>query len=212
MGSSATSEHMKEDSLRPEIQQSRKSDYPIHPLLLNRWSPRSMTGESLSDAELFSLFEAARWAPSSYNAQPWRFLYAKRETSYWNQFFNLLVEFNQKWCLKAAVLGIILARKTFEKTNKPSATHALDTGAAWQNLCLEGTHRGLVVHGMEGFNYAEAQHLVPKDFEVLAMFAVGKRAPKENLPPELQQKEMPSQRKKISEFIFEGEMKKSSTP
>lgn len=194
------------DSLSPEIQQVRKPDFPIHPLILNRWSPRSMTGEPLSDAELMPLFEAARWAPSSYNAQPWRFLYVKRETKYWDRLFNLLVDANKQWCTKAAVLGLIFSRTTFERNNKPSPTHSLDTGAAWENLCLEGTSRGFVVHGMEGFDYEKARALVPKDHEVLAMFAVGKKAPKSSLPPDLQQKEVPAPRKKISEFAFEGKI------
>jgi nitroreductase len=200
------------EMLSDEIKQNRHPDYPIHPLILNRWSPRAMTGELLSDEELFPLFEAARWAPSSYNAQPWHFLYAKRETPYWDKFFDLLVDFNKSWCNKAAVLGISCARKNFEKTNKPSITHAFDTGAAWQNLCLEGTSRGLVVHGMEGFDYKKAKTFVPDEFEVLAMFAIGKRGDKQLLPKELQAKETPSQRKKMKEFAFEGEMKKSSTP
>lgn len=192
------------DSLSPEIRQTRKSDYPIHPLILNRWSPRAMTGESLSDEELFPLFEAARWAPSSYNAQPWRILYVKRDTPNWDRLFSLLVPFNQEWCSKAAVLGLIFSRMTFESNNKPSHTHAFDTGAAWQNICLEGTSRGLVVHGMEGFDYEKAKHLIPEGHEVHAMFAIGKRASKSTLSENLQKKETPSQRKKISEFAFEG--------
>ena len=203
---------MKKDQLVQEIEQNRKTDYPIQPLILNRWSPRSMTGEPLSDEELFPLFEAARWAPSSYNNQPWRFLYVKRDTVHWDIFFHLLVDFNKQWCAKAAVLGIILAKKTFEHNNKPSITHAFDTGAAWENMCLEGTCRGLVVHGMQGFDYAQAQARVTTDFEVLAMFAIGKRAARNALSNELQAKEIPTSRKKISEFAFELEMKKSSTP
>lgn len=203
---------MKEKFSDKAVEEHRKPDYPIHPLLLNRWSPRSMTKESLTEEELLPLFEAARWAPSSYNAQPWRFIYARRGTTHWDRFFHLLVDFNKQWCANAAVLGIIAARKTFEKTNKPSITHGLDTGAAWQNLCLEGTSRGLAVHGMEGFDYKGAQLFVLPECEVLAMFAVGKRAPKENLPPALQEKEVPSNRKKLEEFVFVGEMKKSSTP
>ncbi len=184
----------------------RKSDYPIHPLILNRWSPRAMSGEPISETELMSLFEAARWAPSSYNNQPWRFLYAKRETPHWEKFFNLLIDFNKHWCDKAAVLGVIASEKIFEKTKKPSPTHSLDAGAAWENLALEGNSRNLVVHGMEGFDYEKARKIlkVPEEFEVLAMFAVGKRAPKENLTPDLQKKEVPSTRKKVSEIAFEG--------
>ncbi|MBI5272548.1 MAG: nitroreductase family protein [Chlamydiia bacterium] len=193
-------------NLSPEIQETRKPDYPIHPLILNRWSPRSMTGEPLADEELLPLFEAARWAPSSYNAQPWRFLYAKRNTPYWDRFFSLLVDFNKEWCAKAAVLGLVFARKTFEINNKPSVTHAFDTGAAWENLCLEGTSRGLVVHGMEGFDYQKAKELIPLDHEVLAMYAIGKKAPKNSLSVELQKKETPSSRKRLSQFVFEGKI------
>lgn len=187
----------------------RKSDYPIHPLILNRWSPRAMSGEKISHEELMSLFEAARWAPSSYNNQPWRFLYANRETAHWPKFFDLLIDFNKNWCIHAAVLGVILSEKIFEKTKKISITHSLDTGAAWENLALEGNSRNLVVHGMQGFDYEKAKKTlhVPDEFEVLAMFAVGKKAPKETLPEELQKKETPSSRKKVSEIAFEGAFK-----
>lgn len=195
------------ESLSSEIQQIRKPDHPIHPLILNRWSPRAMTGEPLSDAELFPLFEAARWAPSSYNAQPWRILYVKRDTPHWDRLFQLLIDFNKQWCSKAAVLGLFFSRTTFETNNKSSHTHSFDAGAAWENLCLEGTSRGLVVHGMEGFDYEKAKLLIPNGYEVHAMFAIGKKASKSSLPAELQQREAPSIRKKISEFAFEGSVK-----
>ncbi len=184
----------------------RKADHPIHPLILNRWSPRAMSGEKISEEELMSLFEAARWAPSSYNNQPWRFLYAKRETPHWEKFFNLLVDFNKSWSDKAAVLGVIVSENIFEKTKKPSVTHSLDAGAAWENLALEGHHRKLVVHGMQGFDYQKAKNdlKVPDEFDVLAMFAIGKPAPKESLPAELQKRETPSTRKKVAEIAFEG--------
>lgn len=194
------------DDLSSEIKQARKPDYPIHPLILNRWSPRAMSGEPLSDNELMPLFEAARWAPSSYNGQPWRILYVKRETQYWDRLFNLLIDFNKQWCAKAAVLGLIFSRTTFERNNKPSHTHVFDTGAAWENLCLEGTSRGLVVHGMEGFDYEKARLLIPSGHEVHAMCAIGKKAPKSSLTQELQEREVPSPRKKISEFAFEGKI------
>ncbi len=197
------------EHMDPEIKLHRKSDHPIHPLILNRWSARSMTGESLTDGEILSLFEAARWAPSSYNNQPWRFLYAKRETHHWPKFFDLLIDFNKQWCEKAALLGLIVSHKTFEKNNKQSPTHSLDAGSAWENLGLEGTGRGFVVHGMEGFDYAKARQVlkVPDSYEVLAMFAVGKKAPKESLPPELEKREIPGPRKKVEEFAFEGEFR-----
>lgn len=165
-----------------------------------------MSGESVTDEELMPLFEAARWAPSSYNHQPWRFIYGKRDTPHFEKFMDLLVEFNQSWCEKAAVLGLIISMKVFEKNRKPAITHSFDSGAAWENLALEGTSRGLVVHGMQGFDYekARANFEVPEEFEVQAMFAIGKHAPKETLPEELQKKESPSSRKPVAEIAFEG--------
>lgn len=172
-------------------------------MILHRWSRRAMSGEGINNEELMALFEAARWAPSSYNNQPWRFLYVKRETPQWKTLFDLLVDFNKGWCANAAVLALIYSCLTFEKTGKPSITHAFDTGAAWENICLEGTSRGLVVHGMQGFDYGKAKALIPKGHEVQAMFAVGKKGKAETLSPDLQTREVPSQRKKVSEFAFE---------
>ncbi|MES2344971.1 MAG: nitroreductase family protein [Chlamydiota bacterium] len=192
--------------LDPEIEQNRKPDYPINPLILNRWSPRSMTGEELSDEEIMPLFEAARFAPSSYNGQPWRFLYAKRNTPEWPLFFNLMVEFNQSWAKNASLLLLIISAKNFEHNNKPSQTHSFDTGAAWMSLALEASSRGLIAHGMEGFDYDLARKSlnVPDNYQVEAMAAIGKRALKETLPEDLQKKELPSPRKPTKEFIRMG--------
>jgi nitroreductase len=187
----------------------KTSDYPIHPLILKRWSPRAMTGEPIEDSLLYSLFEAARWAPSCYNEQPWRFLYAKTGSEWFPLFVDLLVEFNRAWAPKAAVLGVMIGKKTFEKNGKFSITHQFDTGAAWENFALEGCSRGLVVHGMGGFDYDKAKKNleIPDDYQVLAMFAVGRPAPKETLPPDLQAREAPSPRKKIEEFVMEGKFR-----
>ncbi|MEK7529713.1 MAG: nitroreductase family protein, partial [Patescibacteria group bacterium] len=166
---------------------------------------RAMSGEPITNDELMSLFEAARWAPSSYNAQPWRFIYALRDAPAWQTFFDLLVEFNQSWAKDASALVVIVARKTFEHNSQPSVTHAFDAGAAWENLALEASARNLVAHGMGGFDYAAAAATlnVPDDFEVLAMVAIGKPGAKENLPSELQEREEPSDRKPLSEIVME---------
>ncbi|HEX4840030.1 MAG TPA: nitroreductase family protein [Rhabdochlamydiaceae bacterium] len=189
-----------------ELKKLRTSDYPINPLILNRWSPRSMTGEGMTDEELFPLFEAARWAPSSYNNQPWIFIYAHRDTPQWKPLFDLMIEFNQSWTKNAAVLLVIVSKKTFYHNGKPSHTHSLDTGSAWMALALEGASRGYVVHGMEGFDYDKAQKSlqIPDDYQVEAMAAIGKQAPKEKLPPELQKREAPSPRRPIQQFIMNG--------
>ena len=191
---------------KPENESARKSNYPINPLILNRWSPRSMTGEALNDDDIMSLFEAARWAPSSYNNQPWRFIYAKRNTEHWDRFFNLLAEGNKNWTKNAALLVVVISRKNFEFNEKPAITHQFDAGSAWENLALEASSRGIVAHGMQGFDYEKAcvNLGVPHDFEVMAMIAIGKKGPIEILPPEVQEKEKLTDRKPLKEIIMEG--------
>ncbi|HZA07551.1 MAG TPA: nitroreductase family protein [Nitrososphaeraceae archaeon] len=188
----------------------RQSQYKINLLILNRWSPRSMTGEELDEDTIMSLFEAARWAPSSYNNQPWRFIYAKRNTLHWDKLFNLLAEPNKVWAKNAAVLVVVIARKNFEHNEKYSITHQFDAGAAWENLALEATSRGLAVHGMQGFDYERARTglEIPDNFDVMAMIAIGKKGPKEHLPLQLQEREHPTNRKPLAEIIMEGQFKK----
>lgn len=185
---------------------NRTPEHPIQPLILNRWSPRALSGEPVTDEELMSLFEAARWAPSSYNNQPWRFVYAKRETQHWQTFFSLMGEFNQGWAGKAAALVVILSKKTFDYNDQPSVTHRFDTGAAWENLALEASARGLVAHGMEGFDYEKARVDlgVPDLYDIEAMIAIGKPGNKEDLSPELQERESPSDRRPLHEIVMEG--------
>jgi nitroreductase len=190
--------------------QTRQSTYEINPLILNRWSPRSMTGEELDEDTMMSLFEAARWAPSSYNNQPWRFIYAKRNTRYWNILFNLLAEPNKAWTKNAALLVVVVSRKNFEHSEKYSITHQYDSGSAWQNLALEASSRGLVAHGMQGFDYEKSRVdlEIPDNFDVMSMVAIGKKGAKENLPSELQNKEFPNNRKPLNEIVMEGTFRK----
>lgn len=188
----------------------RKAEHPINAMILNRVSYRAMSKEEVvSYEEFFSLLEAARWAPSSYNNQPWRFIYAKRGTKYFEDFLNVLVKFNQSWCVNASFLIIVASYSKFDYNGKPSITHHFDTGAAWENFALEGTSRGLVVHGMEGFDYAKAKQItgLPDDYDVEAMLAVGKKGKIDVLPKDLQEKEVISQRKPLSEISFEGKFK-----
>lgn len=193
-----------------EVEKVRHNDYSISPLIINRWSPRAMTGEEMSEEELLPLFEAARWAPSSYNNQPWRFLYAKKNTAAWPLFFELLIDYNKGWVKNAAVIIAAISAKNFEHNNKPSRTHSFDTGAAWMALALEGDARGYVVHGMEGFDYERAKKdlNIPDEYQVEAMIAVGKRAPAQTLPEDMQKRESPSTRKTIGEIAIEGKFKK----
>lgn len=191
----------------PEVQASRKPNYDIAPLLLGRWSPRSMTGESLSDEELYPLFEAARWAPSSFNGQLWRFIVARRQNpGDFAKFLDLLVPGNRAWAHNAAALVLVASRTRFEYNDRPSITHAFDAGAAWENLAIEASRRELVAHGMQGFDYAraKAELSIPDDFEVHAMIAIGRRAPAENLPEKYRAAERPNSRRPLHEIVFEG--------
>ncbi len=194
----------------PEIQKARKAADGIHPDIINRWSPRSFSGQEISDKELFLLFEAARWAPSSFNNQPWRFIYAKKNSKHWNLLFDLLVDFNKQWCANASVLVVIVSRKTFEHNDKPSPTHQFDTGSAWENLAIQAISSGFATHAMQGFDYDKAKKdlEVPDEYEVVAMIAIGKKGEKEKLSAELQQREVPSDRKPLDEIIMEGKFRK----
>ena len=190
----------------PKGHAQRTPDYPIEPIFLDRWSPRAMSGEPLDEAELMRLFEAARWAPSTYNEQEWRFLYARRDTPHWPAFFALLMEANQVWCAKAAVLMVVLSHKVFTRDGKPNPVHTFDAGASFENLALQGATMGLVVHGMAGFDRGKARATlgVPEDYDVEAMVAVGHPGDPAQLPSALQARETPSGRKPVREFIGEG--------
>jgi nitroreductase len=165
-----------------------------------------MTGEEMDDDTIMSLFEAARWAPSSYNNQPWRFIYAKRNTPSWNKLFDLVAEPNKVWAKNAALIVVVVSNKYFDINGKYSITHQYDAGAAWENLALEASTRELVAHGMQGFDYERARTDlgIPDSFDVMAMIAIGKRGPKENLPKNLQEKEVPNGRKPLREIVMEG--------
>jgi nitroreductase len=191
---------------KEEMLQYRTPQFSVGPLFINRWSPRAMSGGKIDHDMMMSLFEAARWAPSSYNNQPWRFIYARRDSEHWERLFGLLVDQNKAWAKNAAVLAVVISKKTFDFNGKPSRTHSYDAGAAWQNLALQGTAMGLVVHGMQGFDYDRAREelAVPDDYEVEAMFAAGKPGKKEDLPEAMQEQEFPSSRKSLDEIVHAG--------
>ena len=165
-----------------------------------------MSGESIEEAELLQLFEAARWAPSSANTQPWRILYARRDTAHWPVFFDLLVESNRLWCERASALVVFISKSINERTGKPAITSSFVTGAAYENFALQGVISGLVVHGMQGFDYARAREIlqVPEDFRVEAMAAVGRPGRAEDLPEPLRAREIPNGRRPLGETICEG--------
>jgi len=183
----------------------RTTEYPIDDIFLKRYSPRAMSGEPISKEELMTLFEAARWAPSASNIQPWRFIYAMRGTPEFDKLFSFLIDFNKDWCIRASALIVTISYKLTHKGTL-GVTHSFDTGAAWENFALQSSTMNLVAHGMQGFDYekAKTELSVPDDYAVEMMIAVGKHGKIEDLPEALQPREKPSDRKPLEEIVFEG--------
>lgn len=185
--------------------------HPIDPLLLERWSPRAFDGSTIPDADLRTMFEAARWAPSAFNAQPWHFVYAKRGDANWERFLSLLIPWNQSWAHTASVLIYIVSdtlpftdRKTGEPS--PSTTHSFDAGAAWVSLALQATRMGYHAHGMSGIQYelARAELGLPDRYHLNAACVIGRIGDLAQLDEKLQAREFPSDRKPQSEFVHAG--------
>lgn len=188
----------------------RQAEHPVDALFLERWSPRAFTGEEIPPAELNSLFEAARWAPSSYNSQPWRFLYARRGTPAFDTFLDLLNPYNQSWAKNAAVLVIAVSARTFVRPGTTEVvvarSHSFDTGAAWANLALQASRLGWHAHGIGGFDVEKTRTAlkVPDDFEVEAAIAIGRRGDKSILPESFHKGEAPNGRRPVAQTAFEG--------
>lgn len=173
-----------------------------------RWSPRAFTDEPVADEDLEALFEAARWAPSSYNEQPWRFAFARTEADR-ERFLDALLEANRAWARQAPVLVFVLARTTFEENGDENAHARFDAGAAWMSLALQAHELGLATHAMGGIDPERAAEVVdaPDDHEVVCAVAIGHRAPAEELPGELADTELPpSGRKPLDAIAHEGRL------
>lgn len=188
---------------------NRRTEYEINNIFLERCSPRAMSAETVTKEEIMTLFEASRWAPSSMNAQPWRFIYAMRETPDFEKLLSFLAERNQDWCKNASVLIVLISKNNLDDGSL-SVPHSFDAGAAWENLALQATSINFVSHAMGGFdkNMAKEKLEVPDDHTVEIMIAIGKHGKIEDLPEPLQAREKPSDRKPLEEIIFEGTFKK----
>jgi nitroreductase len=183
----------------------RRGEHGVHPQFPDRWSGRAFTGEALSEAEMLTLFEAARWAPSSMNFQPWRFLYARRDSDFWPAFLDLLAPGNRTWAERAGALVLVISRLQFDE-QRPCITHSYDSGAAWLSLALQASLNGIVAHGIQGFDYERARRVlrVPAPFAIEAMIVLGKPAAPEALPEDLRRRETPSDRRPLTQTICEG--------
>lgn len=188
---------------------NRQSEYPVDPLFLDRWSPRAFDGSPLPKEHLLTILDAAHWAPSASNHQPWRFVYAHKDSEDWPLFVDLLMEGNQKWAKNASVLLFVISRDhtiSREGEKKPSATHSFDAGAAWFSLAIQAHLLGYHAHGMGGiFKDRIVEKLdIPDGFKVEAGVAIGTLTDKSVLPDDLAEREVPSKRVPLVDVAFEG--------
>lgn len=189
----------------------RAPGHPADDLFLRRWSPRAFDASEMPEQDLLTMFEAARWAPSAFNSQPWRFLYARRGDADWERFLRLLIPWNQSWAHSASALVYVVSdslpftdRKTGEP--QPSTTHSFDAGAAWACLALQASLMGYLAHGMSGIQYelARSELRIPERFALNAACAIGRIGDPAQLDEKLRAREFPSGRKAAREFAFRG--------
>jgi nitroreductase len=191
------------------MQKSAATQYPVHELIRERWSPRAFSEEAVSPEILRSLFEAARWAPSCNNEQPWAFLVGTRgDGDTFKKILGTLVEANQTWARHAPVLAIAVSELAFVKNGHSNRNAFYDTGAAVSQLTTEATSRGLVVHQMAGFDPHKATETfaIPNGWEPIAVFAAGYPGDPQTLPDVLRERELaPRTRKPLHEFVMSGQ-------
>ena len=185
-----------------------ETEYPVQELIAKRWSPRAMQERPVPHETLLSLLEAARWAPSCFNAQPWSFLVATQDQGEeFERMAGCLVEGNRGWARRAPVLMLTVTRLTFEHNGKPNRHAWHDIGLAVGNLSLEATARGLFLHQMAGIDRDKARETygIPEGHEAVTGIAIGYRADPEVLPDALRERElMPRSRKPLADFTFTG--------
>lgn len=188
----------------------RVPDHEIAEPFFARWSPRAFSSEEIPERTLLGLFEAARWAPSAMNAQPWRFVYARRGSPAFEKLLSTLVQANQAWASKASALVAILSARTMRLPGKgevvPSASHSFDAGAAWAQMALQAHLWGWSTHAMGGFDREVARRVlaVPDDHVIEVVVAVGKRGDPSTLPEWARSREKPNDRLPLSAIVREG--------
>ncbi len=191
---------------RVRMSQRKSHSRKLKKQFITRWSPRSFMHKDVEIADLEALFEAARWAPSCFNEQPWMFVYAKKQDDL-KRMQSILVDSNQVWANHAPVLIAVFARRNFNSTGQENEWAAYDTGAAWMSLCLQAHAMGMICHAMGGFKANEIYDVLNVDqekYQAICVVAVGYQGEKENLPENLREKEGPSQRQPVEAFTFEG--------
>ena len=196
------------------VKRPAETEAPIHDLLRHRWSPRAFDSRPVEPEKLRAVFEAARWAASSFNAQPWFFIVAtKDDPENFKRVLDCLVEFNQGWAKGAPVVALSVARMKFEHNGEPNRHAFHDVGQAAANLALEATNLGLQIHQMAGILPEKAREIfgIPEGYEAVAGIALGYPGDADSLPDKLRERELaPRERKPVSSFVFTGHWGKPS--
>lgn len=186
--------------------ENRKTSQSVDPLFLQRWSPRSFKKVDISDEEVRTIFEAARWSPSSYNAQPWRFVISNNNQEF-DQFLDLVLESNQIWAKNSSRIGFIFSQNQFEHNQKENPWAQFDAGSAWMSFTLQANILGYQTHGLAGIKYEdiyEKFEVSSDEYKLICGFALGKMDIPDQLPEELKSREQPSVRKPLSETLGFG--------
>ncbi len=179
--------------------------YPINALSNNRWSTRAFSGQILEPKQVLNLIEAARWAPSAYNEQPWRFVVGLRGDATFEKILSTMVEFNIAWAKDAAALVLNIYKKTYTHNGKPNVTAAFDLGQAVLAYCLEAEHQSLYTHQIGGFDAEKANELfvTDNDYTALTVTAIGHIGNPQDLPEDLQKAETQSRsRHDMNTLVF----------
>jgi nitroreductase len=191
------------------MKKTAPAGHPIHELIAERWSPRAFQPTPVESAKLLSILEAARWAPSSFNEQPWSFLLARKEDPEdFAKMLGCLMEVNQSWARFAPVLIISVARRNFTYNGKPNRCAVHDLGLASENMILEAVSQGLLAHGMAGIDLDKIRqsYALPENCDPVAAWAVGYPGAPESLQGELRTRELaPRERKDLADFVFATE-------
>ncbi|MBN1982068.1 MAG: nitroreductase family protein [Chitinivibrionales bacterium] len=180
---------------------NRQLQHDVDCIFPDRWSPRAFSDEAVTEHQLWMLFEAARWAPSCNNEQPWEFIYANDPVGR-DILLSALHEKNRLWAQSAPIVLFAVCRKTFRKSNQPNRHAGFDTGAAWMSLTLQARRLGLYAHAMAGFSVEKAHEILrlsPQDYDIMAAIVIGRHGNSQKLPEELAAREQPTPRKEITE-------------
>lgn len=192
------------------MQTTRTADHPIEPILLERWSPRAYDATPMPQSDLLTILEAGRWAPSAFNVQPWRFLYAHRTDAHWPAFFSVLNSENQRWAGEASAVIFLISDRIMPadeaRPEKVSHYNSFDAGAAWMQIALQATALGYAAHAMAGLVLGRGVEVLclPNRFRLEIGITIGRAADANRLPDDLRQREVPSDRFPLDQISNPG--------